>query len=82
MEDASGYVGRRIAKYFDGNLYFGTVREKRDTEEVPVWFIEYDDGDTEELEAYELRAQFTVYVEHLEEDPYLQAPSSESTRSE
>ena len=65
------YVGRDIYKEFDGKMYKGRVtymRVLKRTDEVrdhhnkiivgPLFRIDYDDGDTEELELHEIKRFF------------------------
>ena len=64
VEDVSAnpkaYIGRHIAKYFDDELYYGTVKTYFPASEmdsgVEAWYIEFDDGDTEDFSAQELKA--------------------------
>ena len=75
------FLGRRIAKYFDGNLYFGTVsaRVRGPVVEVgpsngtqlfqAVWKIVYDDGDTEQLNRGEIVAALRTYRLNIKDDP-------------
>ena len=39
------YVGKKIAKYFDGEAYSGTVTQRRGM----WWHVVYEDGDQEDL---------------------------------
>lgn len=48
VSEPHSFVGKRIAKDFSGDLYFGTVMDYDDTEEPAVWHVEYDDGDNED----------------------------------
>ena len=51
------YVGRRLLRYFDGEAFFGEVREylpPREEGEVPLFRVAHDDGDKEELELFEV----------------------------
>lgn len=69
--ECQAFEGRRVAKYFDGTLFYGTVdywspwdlNEKK----VDLWGIKYDDGDQEDFEReepeeyLELYGQFQAY---------------------
>ena len=50
-------VGRRVAKYFDGQKYFGEVSAFRPASagEAADWHVKYDDGDDEHLESAALQ---------------------------
>lgn len=51
------FVGQRVAKYFDGELYFGSITNAfPDTEaECGLYFhAKYDDGDSEDYDKSEL----------------------------
>ena len=41
------FTGTRVAKYFDGKAYSGTVVFYQS----PWWKVEYDDGDKEDFDA-------------------------------
>lgn len=59
------YLNRRIAKDFDGDVYFGHVKSyvpSTDNDEgVDLWSIVYDDGDAEDFEEDELMIGFLLY---------------------
>ena len=70
MSNTDGsYVGKRIAKRFpidiDGKacdqVFFGTVQNINDSS---FYFVTYDDGDQEELEAYEIENGIELYDLH------------------
>lgn len=71
--DPQSYVGRRVAKYFDVVLYYGSVREYTppdlNDESVDLWNILYDDGDNEDLERKELDECFDLYRRNETGDP-------------
>jgi hypothetical protein len=54
------FIGRRVGKYFDDVLYYGTVSKWVPAAVVDggidLWLVEYDDGDAEDLEEDELQA--------------------------
>jgi hypothetical protein len=70
--DPKSYLKRRIAKDFDGEIYFGSVKSHipaADNEEgEPLWLIEYDDGDAEDLEKKEMLHGFKLYHKHAASD--------------
>jgi hypothetical protein len=70
VQDPTACLGRRVAKYFDEDLYFGTVKNVRTDEKGPMWFIQYDDGDNEEFEEDELLQHMSLYTDHEEEDTH------------
>jgi len=53
IEEAKSYIDYRVAKYFDEELFFGTVGSFTPAEntaedvETDLWQIDYDDGDCE-----------------------------------
>jgi len=54
---AKKYVGRRVQKAFDGVLYFGVVARVSNADpQDPWWFIQYDDGDSEDMGQEELKS--------------------------
>ena len=66
------YIKRRIAKDFDGEIYFGSIKKwipaSENDEGVDLWLIEYDDGDAEDLEKFELMEGFQLYQIHYKND--------------
>lgn len=46
--DPHSFVRKRVAKDFDGDVYFGTVVEYDDAEVPAYWHVEYDDKDRED----------------------------------
>jgi len=71
--DPQSYVGRRVAKYFDTELYYGSVREYTPPDQnedfVDLWNILYDDGDFEDLERNEMDECFELYRKNEAGDP-------------
>ena len=68
-------TGGRVAKYFQGELYFGTVGERRTGAVLAplangikvwqaVWNVGYDDGDFEHLSRLEIVAAMRTYRQH------------------
>lgn len=67
-------VGSRIAKWFEDTLYYGTVvshKEPTAKGERHFWFVEYDDGDSEDMDRRDLVAALDLYNERKDEDPAL-----------
>lgn len=52
-------IEKRIAKYFEGSLYFGTVIRYLTKEKL--WHISYDDGDQEEFDEKDLKKALDLY---------------------
>uniref|UniRef100_A0A7S1VRJ4 Helicase-associated domain-containing protein n=1 Tax=Grammatophora oceanica TaxID=210454 RepID=A0A7S1VRJ4_9STRA len=48
--EKSKYIGKRIAKTFDGQPFMGTIVSYRDGGDVTYWKVDYDDGDSEEFD--------------------------------
>jgi hypothetical protein len=52
------FLKKRVAKKFDGTLYYGDVKEwipaTKNDEGVDLWLVHYEDGDWEDLEKDEL----------------------------
>ena len=57
------FVGRKVAKYFHGfGTYKGTVRTyypPTEAGDVPLWHVEYEDGDSED---YNIREIYKVFL--------------------
>jgi hypothetical protein len=64
--DPESYVEKRVAKFFGGDLFFGTVKQYRSDAEV--WFVKYDDGDDEEYDAKDLKENLQLYRENEDLD--------------
>ena len=70
-----GYVGRRVAKFFDDELYFGRIRKfdpktlAGDTEATLIWKVIYDDGDKEEYDVEDMYEFLNIYKENESQDP-------------
>ena len=64
------YVGDRVAKDFDGEVYFGTVREvwyDNETEEK-LWQIKYDDSDEEDCGKDDFIGLLNLYEKEKQHD--------------
>lgn len=58
-------VGRRVAKDFDGTIYLGTVAQH--DRKSKYWFIVYDDGDEEELDANDLQEALDLFQQQQQQ---------------
>lgn len=65
------YEGDRVAKYFDKDLYFGTVGEHwyDSDDEENLWRINYDDGDQEDLAKVDFIKALKLYEREMRNDP-------------
>lgn len=59
LAEAQSYIGRRIARTFDNQVYHGTVARFLKTHRL--WKISYDDGDKEEMDFEELSYAMDLY---------------------
>ena len=59
LAEAQSYIGRRIARTFDKQVYHGTVSRFLKTHRL--WKISYDDGDKEEMDFEELSYAMDLY---------------------
>lgn len=75
------YMKRRIAKIFDGQMYFGAVKKwvpaYQNDEGVDLWLIEYDDGDAEDMERNELMEGFELWYNNSSRDIVYQTTQRE-----
>jgi pantothenate kinase type III len=62
------YLLRRVAKYFDDELYFGTIDEFYRPDDLDLWHVTYDDGDQEDLELGEMLTSLQEYNAHKGKD--------------
>ena len=76
LANPKAYVGRRVAKFFDGDgLFFGRVSKYKprvvgDGEESQsLWKIVYDDSDKEEFDVGEMVAHLKMYEANAAQDP-------------
>lgn len=65
------YEGDRVAKYFAGEVYFGTVGEYWFDNESKdyFWRITYDDGDAEDVKEGEFLELLELYEKEKANDP-------------
>lgn len=64
-EDPKVFIGLRVAKYFDEEVYFGTVKNF-----IPpdLWHIVYDDEDMEDYDLKDLRKAIALYKSNQQDD--------------
>ena len=83
------YLGKRIAKLFDGKVYYGTVTEKNrgavlakqpdgSTQWQAVWKVVFDDADSEEMNRLEIMSAMELYRINGSKD--LQKPQAVDNR--
>lgn len=69
------YIGRRVAKYFGKELYFGTIASWDPAaivdDKLDLWRVEYDDGDSEDFELFEVEEGQKLYQQEKKRDPKL-----------
>lgn len=63
------FISRRIAKDFDGEIYFGTIKEYDNSDTPAFWRVFYDDGDQEDYERKDLIKGLKLYAEASSQDP-------------
>ena len=63
------YVGDRVAKDFDGEIYFGTVQEVWHDKGEKLWQIKYDDSDEEDVDKKDFIGLVSLYEKekHLDD---------------
>ena len=79
FEDPKAFVGQRVARYFGGVVFYGTITKHSPAtdEEVQLWRVEYDDGDKEDSDLKELEHCLFVYRQNEGEDPGPPPPPAE-----
>ena len=55
------FVGKRVAKYFQREIYYGTVTKSETIKKRKYWLIDYDDGDREHVGKVELNKIINLY---------------------
>lgn len=67
------YVGQRVAKYFGKKLYFGTISgwdpAAMVDDKLDLWKVDYDDGDFEDYEEFEVKQALKRYEQEKKRDP-------------
>lgn len=66
-KESDSFMKRRIAKYFDKDLFFGTITSFDPNEKL--WKVIFDDDDQEEYNLDELNQLFKLYEEQSSHDP-------------
>ena len=76
QEEKKQFVGRRVAKRFAGEVYFGTIVEFSPAsdmaEGLDLWRVSYDDGDSEDYDEKDLEKYLKLYDRKKADDPTLQ----------
>ena len=57
-------VGTKVIKVFDDEVYVGTVTKVFDDDQL--WHIQYEDGDTEDMDGEEIEHARRLYVRNNE----------------
>ena len=66
--EAKKYIGARVAKLFDGDLYFGSITQYN--EKTQFWHVVYDDDDEEDYDPKDLEEAGKLYrKERKRDDP-------------
>ena len=66
--EAKKYIGTRIAKLFDGEVYFGSITQYN--EKTQFWHVVYDDDDEEDYDPRDLEEAGKLYrKERKHDDP-------------
>ena len=66
--EAKKYIGARVAKLFDGDLYFGSITQYN--EKTQFWHVVYDDDDEEDYDPKDLEEAGQLYrKERKRDDP-------------
>ena len=61
-EPTRAFINTRIAKDFDGDIYFGTITECDSSENSsPLWHVKYEDGDEEDFDRKDLKKVQRLY---------------------
>ena len=79
MSSGVDVVGTRVAKEFEQVLYTGIVTEYLhpiSSDDDPLWQIEYDDGDQQQLDISELNARISLFKNMEKKLPILEVPPS------
>lgn len=68
LSEAKKYIGARVAKRFDGDVYFGSITQYN--EKTQFWHIVYDDDDEEDYDPNDLEEAGILYrKERKGDDP-------------
>lgn len=67
--DPNSLVKKRIAKDFDGTIFYGEIEKYTyDEDDGDLWHIVYDDGDSEDLDRGEVTEAFELYTKTKQKD--------------
>ena len=79
-------INKRIAKFFDKQLYFGTILTwvviPINNNLTKFWCINYDDGDYEEMEFKDLNACLKLYDRNIGKDTNKKTEEVEEEKKE
>mmetsp|Transcript_20809 Transcript_20809/g.30496 ORF Transcript_20809/g.30496 Transcript_20809/m.30496 type:complete len:644 (+) Transcript_20809:352-2283(+) len=64
-KEATEYITDRVAKDFDGEIYFGTIKSYKGG----FWHVRYDDGDEEDYDEKDLKRALRLYSKVENDDP-------------
>jgi hypothetical protein len=63
------FIGRRMAKFFSKDLFFGTVYDCYEDEDmIRNWGVFYEDGDKEDMEWKAINKALALYEKHKAKD--------------
>lgn len=68
-EQQDRYINQRIAKDFDGKIYYGTINELWMEGTEPRWHVLYDDDDEEDFGRSSLMKSVLLYKKEKKDDP-------------
>ena len=68
-EQQDEYINQRIAKDFDGKIYYGTINEFWTEGTEPRWHVLYDDDDEEDFGRSSLMKSVLLYTKEKKKDP-------------
>lgn len=61
QKDPLNCVGNKVAKYFDADLFYGTVTSYTKSQ-GGLWHVRYDDGDEEDLDRTEVSEAMKLFA--------------------
>jgi hypothetical protein len=68
--DPKEFLGRRVAKFFGKDIFFGTIDFISSLDKGEVWWhVLYDDSDQEDLDYKQLKIAILLYEQHERADP-------------
>jgi hypothetical protein len=67
--DPKEFLGRRVAKFFGKDIFFGTINFISSEDKGDVWWhVLYDDNDEEDLDYRQLKIAILLYEQHEGKD--------------